>query len=118
MINKRLSIWLLLLLTLAWPLLGKVRINEIMFDTGTDPDAEFIELYNEGPGSVDLQNWSLVVDGTTLVTFPNSLPLAAGDYLAVFVGSPTTPPSSVLLAGADRTSHRRHRQRDFTERRQ
>ncbi|MGI5923766.1 MAG: isopeptide-forming domain-containing fimbrial protein, partial [Lentisphaeria bacterium] len=99
MINKRLSIWLLLLLTLAWPLLGKVRINEIMFDTGTDPDAEFIELYNEGPGNVDLQNWSLVVDGTPLVTFPNSLPLAAGDYLAVFVGSPTTPPAASYSLG-------------------
>ncbi|NMA42229.1 MAG: hypothetical protein GX946_02475, partial [Oligosphaeraceae bacterium] len=98
MINKRLSIWILLL-TLAWPLFGAIRINEIMFDTGGDPDTEFIELYNNGAGSVDLEGWSLVVDGTTLVTFESSLTIAGGQYLAIFVGSPAAPPASSYSLG-------------------
>ena len=112
MINKHLSIYILLLLTLALPLLGAVRINEIMFDTaGAGADAEFIELYNEGPGSVNLKDWSLLVNGTPLAiipedpeapvppTFPDTLVLHAGQYLAVFVGSPVAPPASSYSLG-------------------
>jgi uncharacterized repeat protein (TIGR01451 family)/fimbrial isopeptide formation D2 family protein len=112
MINKHLSIYILLLLTLALPLLGAVRINEIMFDTaGAGADAEFIELYNEGPGSVNLKDWSLLVNGTPLAiipedpeapvppTFQDTLVLYAGQYLAVFVGSPVAPPASSYSLG-------------------
>lgn len=90
MINKHLSIYILLLLALALPLLGAVRINEIMFDTGTGgaaaAAAEFIELYNEGPGSVNLQGWSLLVNGVPLV--PPPTPIDANLFLPLPIESP------------------------------
>ncbi|MDQ0289413.1 isopeptide-forming domain-containing fimbrial protein [Oligosphaera ethanolica] len=101
MMNNRISIWTFVLLTMALPLFGALRINEVMFDPGAgeDPDAEFIELYNEGPGDVDLLNWSLDVNGLPLKTFDVSLILPAGQYLAVFMGSPAAPPPSSYLLG-------------------
>ena len=66
-----------------------VVINEISYHilnssvpAGEDPERlEFIELYNTGPGAVDLSGWSFS-QGVTY-TFPPATSLAAGQYLVV-----------------------------------
>ncbi|MDB6033249.1 MAG: hypothetical protein JWM16_3587, partial [Verrucomicrobiales bacterium] len=57
-------------------------INEIMYHPITDDDNdEFIELYNRGPGSVNLSGWRLT-DGIDF-TFPTNTIVASNGYLVV-----------------------------------
>ena len=64
------------------PPTSSVVINEIMYHPKGDNDAEeFIELYNPGPGKVDLSGWS--IDGGIRYNFPEGESLAAGGYLVV-----------------------------------
>lgn len=59
-----------------------VVINEIMYDpiSGVNDD-EFIELYNQGPSTVDLSGWRL--RGGISFTFPDGAQIASGDYVVV-----------------------------------
>ena len=52
---------LLLTLLLVQPVLGQVYISEIMYNPYpiSDTDAEWVELYNSGPESVSLNDWTL-----------------------------------------------------------
>ncbi|MEM8485273.1 MAG: lamin tail domain-containing protein [Bacteroidota bacterium] len=63
-----------------------LMFSEIFYDTpGTDADEEWVELYNNGTGAVDLAGWSLVDnngDGFTY-TFPESHVMQAGTYFTV-----------------------------------
>lgn len=70
---------------------GAVTLNEILADNGgglRDEDLEspgWVELYNSGPGAVNLGGWSLTDDVGNLIkwTFP-ATNLPAGSYLTVF----------------------------------
>jgi len=59
-----------------------VVINEVHYnpDIKTEP-AEFIELHNNGAGSVDLTGWS--IDGSVQYSFPQGTVLAPDRYLVV-----------------------------------
>ncbi|MDB4438417.1 lamin tail domain-containing protein [bacterium] len=64
------------------PTTAAVIINEIMYHPAGDNDAEeFIELYNAGPGEVDLTGWK--IRGGIRFDFPMDETLAAGAYLVV-----------------------------------
>jgi hypothetical protein len=59
-----------------------IVINEIMFDPPSDQrSGEFIELYNHGPGMVDLSGWRF--DDGVSFTFPPQTKIASGEYLVV-----------------------------------
>jgi len=77
---------------------GSVCINELMpnpagSDTGSYPAGEWVELYNAGPGDVNLQGWTLddpswshPIDSNSWVDFSNlTAPyvLVAGDYAII-----------------------------------
>jgi hypothetical protein len=62
-------------------------ISEVMFDpTGADGDREWIEIFNDGPGAVDLSNYSLgwgVADYTAGSLALPSVTLSPGQYFLV-----------------------------------
>jgi len=63
--------------------LSNIVISEIMYnppETGTDT-LEFIELYNRGDQTIDLQGYTFTAG--IVYTFPNSYPLAPGAYVMV-----------------------------------
>jgi hypothetical protein len=73
----------------AYPLVGPVVINEIMYHPAVDGDAEYIELLNIGEGPVTLfdavagEPWRLLADTGLDFWFPRDEPvtLPAGEYL-------------------------------------
>jgi hypothetical protein len=64
-----------------------VIINEIAYDDSSTDDREFVELYNSGPGSVDISGWTVSGrDATTTnpsATIPAATMLAPGAYYVV-----------------------------------
>ena len=64
-----------------------VIINEFVYDDGGTDDREFVELYNTGPGAVDISGWTVGGrDASTTnptVTIPAATSLAASDYYVV-----------------------------------
>ncbi len=75
----------LTVLALAPPALADVKINEVE----SDGAADFVELFNTGPGAVDVSGWQLddSADGNRL-TLPNGTTIAAGEFLAVDTDPP------------------------------
>ncbi len=68
-------------LALAAPVRAAVVINEVMYHPASDDNAEeFIEIYNTGPGSVDVSGWCF--DGITYC-FPASTTIADGGYFVL-----------------------------------
>lgn len=76
----------------AQPALCGLSINEIMADPNSDWDGdglydfrddEWVEVYNDGPGDVDLTNY-LLGDAEGLLTFGFSGLLSQGEALVVF----------------------------------
>jgi Lamin Tail Domain/CotH kinase protein len=65
----------------------RIVINEISYDPPSGHvEGEFVELFNRGPGTVDLSGWKL--RGEVDYDFPAGSGLAAGAYL-VIAGEPT-----------------------------
>ena len=64
---------------------GRVVINEFMPWSGCNPDGEFVELLNYGPGPVNIGCY-IVTNGTYAVTIPPNTILQAGEYY-VLAGS-------------------------------
>lgn len=87
--NPHKALCIAALLSLAGQATAKVVINEIHYHPansavlpGENPeDLQFIELYNTGPGTVDLSGWSFS-QGISF-TFPAGTTLAADAYLVV-----------------------------------
>jgi len=88
-------------------------INEVDYDQPSTDTAEFIEIYNPGPATLDLSGYSLVLvngnGGTIYSTIPfPSVSLAAGDYYVVCGNAGTTlncdldvsPDSDLIQNGA------------------
>jgi hypothetical protein len=68
----------------AGPSSGSLRITEFMSDppeTGRDAPYEWVELFNPGPGDVDLAGW-VIADAASSDTLP-SLVIPAGGYAVV-----------------------------------
>jgi hypothetical protein len=74
-----------------------VVINEIAYDDGATDDLEFIELYNSGPGGVDISGWFIAgqdeagpnFQPVATYTIPALTMLAAGDYYVI--ANPSVP---------------------------
>lgn len=74
-----------------------VRINEFMasnasFDDGDGNSSDWIELYNAGPGSIDLGGWFLTDSPASLDKweFPDGTTIAENSYLIVFASGQDT----------------------------
>jgi hypothetical protein len=75
----------------AYPRMGPVVINEIMYHPAGDSDAEYIELLNISTGPVTLfdymvmEPWRLTVDSGVNFSFPSDVPvtLNKGEYLVL-----------------------------------
>jgi hypothetical protein len=91
-----------------------VYINEVLGST-TGTDSEFIELYNSGPGAVDISNWTIELwdsdsgsiggaDGGSPYLIPAATSLAAGGYYLManptFATYYTATPDFALPANA------------------
>lgn len=60
-----------------------IRINEV-FATSTPPDSDFVELYNYSESPMDLSEWSLSDDPSTLrFRFPTNTVLSARGFLTL-----------------------------------
>ena len=78
------------LIMVSGQVLAQVVINEVDYDQPSTDTAEFIEIRNNGAGSVDLSTYSLeIINGSgggasisTTITLP-AVSLAAGDYFVV-----------------------------------
>jgi hypothetical protein len=61
-----------------------VIINEFVYDDNSTDDREFVELYNSGPGAVDISGWTVIGRDVTTVnpsaTIPAATILPAGGY--------------------------------------
>lgn len=69
-------------LTNAAPLHRQVVINELHYHpTGGSNEGEFIELFNRGPGSIDLSNWTL--EGGINFTFPEETSILENEFLVI-----------------------------------
>ncbi|MFA6724251.1 MAG: lamin tail domain-containing protein [Lentisphaeria bacterium] len=103
MMKRCFHILLLLLLLSGTALQAAVRINEFLFYSGlaNDEDHEFIELYNDGPGAVELLGWSLESSIAAPITNNSSYVLAAGDYVVIYPGNPANPVSNSVSLGLD-----------------
>jgi len=61
---------------------SQIVINELMYDPiSKNDDDQYVELYNRGPGSLNLGGWRLE-DGVQF-TFPNNFTLAADGYVVI-----------------------------------
>ncbi len=58
--RRILSLAVLTAVLAATPVMAEVVINEIMYNSSFIPDVEYIELYNDGPTSVNLSGWYLL----------------------------------------------------------
>lgn len=62
--------------------LSDIVINELMYDPITgDDNLQYVELYNRGTNTVNLDGWSL--DDSISFTFPTNTLMAPGSYLVI-----------------------------------
>lgn len=73
----------------APPFSGRLLVSEVLYDpTGSEPDAEWIELYNAGSAAVDLSNYKVGDEETSgggegMFAFPAGARLEAGRFLVI-----------------------------------
>ena len=70
--------------TINLSIIPDLVITEIMYNTPSTDSAEYIEIYNNGPSSIDLTNYSFSTGVN--YTFPN-VSLNAGDYFVITLDS-------------------------------
>ena len=61
---------------------GRIIITEIMFKPEVSSE-EWIELYNDGDGIVDIANWTIADPSGEYTITTSSTPIAPGDYLII-----------------------------------
>lgn len=93
---------LVLALLLAVPAQAALVINEIDYDQPLSDTAEFIELYNSGPGAVALLDYSVVlINGNGGAVYNTYLlpdvSLAAGEFFVLCANSANTPNCSLQV---------------------
>ena len=77
-----------------------VKINEVRFNTSSNPTNQFIELYNASENEVDISNWMVINTKSEwapvkLATIPSGTKLAANDfYLLGLANSGLASPAS------------------------
>lgn len=86
--RKFITLLVIISLCSALPLSAEVVINELYYDHDLgDTGFEFVELYNNGAGDVDLTGWQIQYGGTDFTygvwDFPAGASIAAGDYYLV-----------------------------------
>ena len=82
------------------PASPQIIINEVMYSpVSRDKDDEFIELYNRGPGNIDLAGWRLT--SAVAFTFPTNTVLNAFQYLVVARNAAQLRSNHVQLTGAN-----------------
>ena len=59
---------------------GAIIVNEFVYDDAGTDDREFVELYNSGPGAVDISGWT--VGGRDATTVNASAVIPAATILA------------------------------------
>jgi len=76
---------------------ARVVINELLANSDAAPGVDWIELYNPGPGAVDLSNVYLSDDRDELLQFkiPDGIVLQGGEFMAFREG---TPPDGLSFA--------------------
>ena len=57
--------------------------NQAHWRNGSDPDGEYLELFNRGDSTVDMSNWQLLDSGGVLYDFGDVASLESGQYLVV-----------------------------------
>jgi hypothetical protein len=71
---------------------AQIRINEIAWmGTSESQFGEWVELYNDGNTSVDLNGWKLFVDGGATLMFTFTKSISAGGYLVIERTTASTP---------------------------
>ena len=80
-----------------------IIINEVVYDDASTDNIEYVELYNTGPGSVDISGWMLTPRDPTSVnasaTVPAATSVAAGGYY-VFGNAGVLNSNQTIPAGA------------------
>ncbi len=74
---------LLAMLLFSLPVSASVVINEIMYNSSYSPDVEFIEIFNDGSGAVDLSGWYLLDSNLSHPHCNLVGSLGAGEYLVI-----------------------------------
>jgi len=83
---KSIFIVVIIFLMLTFSVSAEIVITEIMYDvSGSDDGYEWIEIYNLGPGSVDMTGWKFFESGVKhgITIKQGSLNLDSGDILII-----------------------------------
>lgn len=86
MTKKKILFWGVLIFFTVPIFSNNIKINEIYYDPdGADSGYEWIELYNPTESNVNLQGWSLLKAGTSIVEFYSfpEIPINSGEYLLI-----------------------------------
>ena len=84
-------------------------ISEVMYVASTDPSGEWIEIYNKGAASIDLNGWQICDKANCDVIATSSTIINPGDYFVIGVSAPflttefaTYSPAETVNAAPDR----------------
>ncbi|MEZ4647281.1 MAG: lamin tail domain-containing protein [Candidatus Eisenbacteria bacterium] len=79
----------------AAPSKGSVYLNEYRHSLGLDTD--IVEIFNSGPGDVDIGGWIIRTTSGTDYVFPTGSVILDGDYVAVDIGDQINPIGGHIL---------------------
>lgn len=80
-----------------------VRLNEVLALGANPDDADYVELHNPGPATVDLGDWTLRDDGDAdEFRFPEGTQIPAGGFIVVWCDGQTSAPGLHAAFALDR----------------